>query len=78
MTTNENESPSTAMTIGELQALPTVVSVSVAARALGIGRNTAAAMIRAGNFPVRTLTMGRTSKVPTLALWEVLGLRIGA
>lgn len=45
-----------------------------AARALGIGHNKAYDLIKAGTFPVRTLTMGGTVRIPTAALWEALGI----
>ncbi|MFD9792137.1 DNA-binding protein [Streptomyces sp. NPDC059070] len=61
-----------AMTLDELLALPPTVSVSTAARALGIGAHKAYNLIKMGSFPVRTLTLGSTVKVPTAALWRVL------
>ncbi|UUU32027.1 DNA-binding protein [Streptomyces sp. CA-210063] len=62
------------MTIEELKGLPTVVSVSIAAKALGIGRNKAYELLNAGTFPVEVLQLGNSTKVPTMALWRVLGL----
>ncbi|MGW3647723.1 DNA-binding protein [Streptomyces europaeiscabiei] len=62
------------MTIEELKALPTVVSVSIAAKALGIGRNKAYELLNEGTFPVEVLQLGSSTKVPTMALWRVLGL----
>ncbi|MFB7424700.1 helix-turn-helix domain-containing protein [Streptomyces hydrogenans] len=69
------------MSLSEVLALPATVNVVTAARALGIGHNKAYDLIRSGEFPVRTLALGRTVRVPTAALWEALGigpLRIGA
>lgn len=60
------------MTLEELLALPPTVNVTTAARALGIGVHKAYKLIKEGSFPVQTLTMGSTVKVPTAALWRVL------
>ncbi|MFE5965702.1 DNA-binding protein [Streptomyces sp. NPDC056463] len=62
------------MTLDELLALPPTVNVTTAARALGIGVHKAYALIKEGAFPVRTLPLGSTVKVPTAALWSVLGV----
>jgi hypothetical protein len=62
------------MSLEEVLALPATVNVVTAARALGIGHNKAYDLIKAGEFPVRTLTMGSTVRVPTAALWEALGV----
>ena len=63
-----------AMGLEELLALPATVNVVTAARALGIGPNKAYALINCGEFPVKTLTLGSTVRVPTAALWQVLGV----
>jgi hypothetical protein len=62
------------MSEAELLALPTAVSVQIAARALNIGVNKAYELIRDGEFPVRLLTLGKTIKVPTAALRSYLGV----
>ncbi|SED65235.1 hypothetical protein SAMN05428942_2197 [Streptomyces sp. 2112.2] len=62
------------MTLDELLALPPTVNVTTAARALGIGVHKAYGLIKTGSFPVQTLTLGSTVKVPTAALWRVLGV----
>ncbi|MFI9149515.1 DNA-binding protein [Streptomyces sp. NPDC053367] len=62
------------MTLEELLALPPTVNVTTAARALGIGVHKAYSLIRNGSFPVQTLRLGSTVKVPTAALWAVLGV----
>ncbi|TXC99052.1 DNA-binding protein [Streptomyces sp. ISID311] len=62
------------MTLEELLALPPTVNVTTAARALGIGVHKAYSLIKTGSFPVQTLTLGSTVKVPTAALWRVLGV----
>lgn len=61
------------MTRDEVLGLPSVVDVKTAARALGIGENTAYELIRAGEFPVTPLRLGRLIKVPTEELRRVLG-----
>ncbi len=62
------------MTLRELLDLPAIVNVETAARAFGIGRNKAMDLIRAGDFPAKTLKLGGTVKVPTASLREALGL----
>ncbi|MEV7936645.1 helix-turn-helix domain-containing protein [Kitasatospora sp. NPDC088264] len=66
------------MSEAELLALPTAVSVQVAARALNIGVNKAYELIKAGEFPVRLLTLGQTIKVPTAELRTYLGVEMNA
>ncbi|MFE0641278.1 DNA-binding protein [Streptomyces sp. NPDC058877] len=62
------------MSLSEVLALPATVNVVTAARALGIGHNKAYDLIREGRFPVRTLPLGSTVRIPTAALWEALGI----
>ncbi|WP_253917176.1 DNA-binding protein [Streptomyces sp. MNP-20] len=64
----------TDMTLQELLALPPTVNVVTAARALGIGTHKAYDLIKEGSFPVQPLVLGRTVKIPTAALWKVLGV----
>lgn len=47
---------------------PRVLSVTEAAEVLGIHRDTAYRLIAAGEFPVRTLRIGRQIRVPSVAL----------
>ncbi|WSY72344.1 DNA-binding protein [Streptomyces sp. NBC_00885] len=61
------------MGLEELLALPATVNVTTAGRALGIGRDKAYELIRTGDFPVRTLALGGTVRVPTAELWKLLG-----
>lgn len=63
-----------AMSVDELRALPATVNVTTAAKALGISANKAYALIREGSFPVATVLLGETVRVPTAALWQLLGL----
>ena len=58
------------MSLAELLALPVVVDVTTAARALGLGRSTGYELARRGEFPCRVLRMGSSYRVPTAA--EVL------
>ena len=62
------------MTRSELLALPVVVDVTTAARALGLGRSTAYELVRRREFPCRGLLVGRSYRVPTSDLLRVLGI----
>ena len=70
----QEHASSGAMSLEELMALPATVNVTTAARTLGISRDKAYALIRSGSFPVRTLTLGSTIRVPTAELWKLLGV----
>ena len=61
------------LTRDQLQALPTVVGLTTAARALGIGRTKAYELAQHGEFPCRVLRVGRTYHVPTAGILELLG-----
>jgi len=63
-----------AMTRAELRALPAVIDVATAARALGLGRSTAYDLARRGKFPCRVLHIGSSYRVPTAELLRVLGI----
>lgn len=63
-----------AMTLREIARLPAVVDVVTAARALGVGRTTAYALARTGEFPCPVIRVGSGYKVPTAGLLRVLGL----
>jgi len=65
------------MTLAELLALPVVVDVTTAARALGLGRSTGYELARCGEFPCRVLRVGRSYRVPTADLLRVLGITPG-
>jgi predicted DNA-binding transcriptional regulator AlpA len=58
----------------ELLALPPVVNVETAARALGCGRTLAYDLARRGEFPCRVLRLGSRWVVPTADLLRVIGL----
>jgi excisionase family DNA binding protein len=61
-----------------VDSLPFTLGVLEAARYLGIGRTTAYALIAAGELPVPVLRVGRSYRVPTAPLLELLGLRSDA
>ena len=65
-----------AMTRAELLALPAVIDVTTAARALGLGRSTAYDLARRGKFPCRVLHIGSSYRVPTAELLRVLGIEL--
>jgi hypothetical protein len=60
------------MTLDEIAALPTVLDLLTAAHALGIGRTTAYALARRGEFPCPLIRVGGTYRVPTLGLLHLL------
>lgn len=62
------------MTRDELLALPAVVDLRTAARALSIGRTRAFELARRGEFPVPVLRVGVTYRVPTAPLLRLFGL----
>ncbi len=62
------------LSIDQVRRLPAVVDLVTAARALGIGRTTAYAMVRRGEFPVTVFKTGATFKVPTAPLLVLLQL----
>jgi predicted DNA-binding transcriptional regulator AlpA len=65
------------MTLAELLALPVVVDITTAARALGLGRSTGYELARRGEFPCRVLRVSRSYRVPTADLLRVLGITPG-
>ena len=64
----------TQMSEAELRALPSVVDLTTAGRAFGIGRTKAFELARAGEFPVRVLRVGQKFRVPKAAILEALGV----
>lgn len=58
----------------ELLDLPATVGPLVAFRALGIGSTKGYELIRAGAFPVRVLRVGKTDRIITADLLELLGV----
>lgn len=64
------------LTRAELLALPVVVDVPTAARALGLGRSTAYELARRDEFPCPVLRVGSSYRVPTAGLLRVLGIEL--
>ena len=62
------------MTLSEVAALPAVVDLLTAARALGIKRTTAYALARGDSFPCPVFRAGASYRVPTSGLLRLLGL----
>jgi hypothetical protein len=62
------------LTFDQLHALPTVVDLMTAARALGIGRTKAYQLAHTGQFPCRIIRVGTGYHVPTAELLKVLGI----
>ncbi|GAB3670163.1 hypothetical protein GCM10027589_38630 [Actinocorallia lasiicapitis] len=62
------------MSVAEVCALPVVVDVVTAGRALGLGRTKAYGLARAGEFPCRVIRSGKAYVVPTSELLCLLGL----
>jgi excisionase family DNA binding protein len=65
------------LTRAELFALPVVIDITTAARALGLGRSTAYELARRGEFPCRVLRIGSSYRIPTADLLRVLGIEPG-
>ncbi|WP_036405538.1 helix-turn-helix domain-containing protein [Microbispora rosea] len=61
------------LTLAEVQALPAVVPLLLAARALGLSRNTAYRLVQRGEFPCRVIRAGDTYRVPTIELLVLIG-----
>ena len=62
------------LTRAQLLALPAVIDVTTAARALGLGRSTAYDLARRDEFPCRVLRIGSSYRVPTADLLRLLGI----
>ncbi|TDB92321.1 DNA-binding protein [Actinomadura sp. 7K534] len=58
----------------DLDALPTVVSIMTAARALGVSLTYAYDLAKRGDFPCRIIRIGNTYRVPTAELRKLLGV----
>jgi excisionase family DNA binding protein len=71
---DQDEMPPQGLTRAELLALPVVVDVTTAARALGLGRSTAYELARRDEFPCRVLRVGSSYRIPTASLLRVLGI----
>ena len=64
------------MTVEELAALPAVVDLRTAARALGLGRDNAYQMAKDDSFPVEVLPLGRYLRVRKADLMRYLHLNM--
>jgi len=64
---------SKAMTLGGLLALPLMVDIRTAARALGLSRSKGYELARRNEFPCRVLHVSSSYRVPTVELLRVLG-----
>lgn len=60
------------MTRDELTALPALLDVEAAARALGVGRSLAYELVREGKWPTPVLRVGRLIKIPTAPLLRLI------
>jgi excisionase family DNA binding protein len=69
----ENRPPD--VTIPDPRVTPTI-SVTQAARLLGVGKSTAYEAAARGDLP--SIRLGRTVRVPTAKLLDLLGLEVGA
>jgi predicted DNA-binding transcriptional regulator AlpA len=65
------------MALAELLAMPVMVDIGTAARALGLGRSTGYELARRNEFPCRVLHVGSSYRVPTADLLRVLGIDLG-
>lgn len=63
-----------ALTGSEVLALPAMVDVGTAARALNIGRTTAYQLVRTDSFPCPVIKIGGAWRVPSAGLRRLLGL----
>jgi predicted DNA-binding transcriptional regulator AlpA len=62
------------VTMAELLAMPVMVDITTASRALGLGRSTGYELARRGEFPCRVLHVGSSYRVPTAELLRTLGI----
>lgn len=58
----------------QLTALPAVLDVPTAARALGLSRTAAYELIRTGEWPTPVFRLGRLIRIPTAPILELLGI----
>ena len=62
----------TVPTLAEIRQWPATVSVPTACASLGIGRSHGYELVRRGEFPVRTVALGRSCRVITADLLRLL------
>jgi excisionase family DNA binding protein len=64
----------TTMDRHQLAALPAVLDVSTAAKALGLSRTAAYELIRTGEWPTPVFRLGRLIRIPTAPILDLLGI----
>ncbi|WP_372407555.1 helix-turn-helix transcriptional regulator [Streptomyces luteireticuli] len=64
----------TTLSRAELRALPPVIDLETAGRALGLKRSTTYVLAKRGELPVRALRLGRAYRVVSAELLEILGV----
>jgi hypothetical protein len=69
---------STPFSDDELRALPAVIPLTVAGRALGLGSTKTSELANRGEFPCPVLTLGRKRVVRRVSLFEVIGFDASA
>ncbi|MEV0036576.1 hypothetical protein [Streptomyces sp. NPDC050804] len=74
MTASGSSREARGLTIDELLALPAVVDLDTANRALMIGRSTGYGLAKQGAYPVKVLRLGNAYRVVTADLLKLLGL----
>ena len=60
------------LSTAELYALPPVVDVATAAKALGIGVSVVYVLIRSGEWPTPVLRLGNRIRIPKSALLDLI------
>lgn len=61
---HDYDRPISTVTFAEIAALPVMVDLLTAGRVLGIGRTTAYALVRAGEFPCPVVRVGAPTRCP--------------
>ena len=64
----------TTMDRHHLAALPAVLDVATAAKALGLSRTAAYELIRTGEWPTPVFRLGRLIRIPTAPILDLLGI----
>lgn len=62
------------LSAGDLRRWPPTVDVEAGGRAFGLGRSTAYALARSGQFPCKVIRAGRSYRVITADLLRVLDI----
>ena len=65
------------MNAAELKALPAVIDVPTAARALGLGRAAAYQLVKEGQWPTPVFRVGKQIRIPTAPLLALLCVEDG-